>query len=87
MVGEPDEEESRLGALDRAFICEHSEILKAPKPLGADESLVTPTKAQFAPHTFSLAEMMEKGEKGLGRKTQTAAKPTFGGYFQERSEK
>ena len=77
-VDEPQEEESRLGELDKAFICEHSEILKASKPLDQDASLVTPTKARIAQHTFSLVEMMERGERGLGRKTQTAAKPKFG---------
>ena len=41
------EENSRLGELNRAFICEHSEVLKESKPIDVDGSLVTPTKERL----------------------------------------
>ena len=41
------EEDSRLGELNRAFICEHSEVLKESKPIDVDGSLVTPTKERL----------------------------------------
>ena len=52
------EENSRLGELNRAFICEHSEVLKASKPIDVDGSLVTPTKERLQTYTFSFAAMM-----------------------------
>ena len=52
------DENSRLGELNRAFICEHSEVLKASKPIDVDGSLVTPTKERLQTYTFSFTAMM-----------------------------
>ena len=52
------DDDSRLGELNRAFICEHSEVLKASKPIDVDGSLVTPTKERLQTYTFSFTAMM-----------------------------
>ena len=62
------EEESRV--LDKAFIFEHSEIIQGSLPLDMDKCLVTPAIEHRNTHTFSLAEMMNKDDRGFGRRSQ-----------------